>query len=103
MQLIIEDVEKRTSNDTTRNERLWFRKVNAEDYINKIKDRVAELSLATDKNISSFDYSYQVDEQDQILDPLDPLSFYQSNHICNPITISQIDSINIQLARQSRQ
>lgn len=64
-------------------------------------------SLATERDssnaaINNFDYSYIVPEDEQILNPLDPISFYDTNHICNNITISQIDKINIIIARQSK-
>lgn len=50
--------------------------------------------------IDIFDYTYQ-NLDDQILDPLDPISFFNPNHICNNITIPQIDQINLKIARQS--
>lgn len=75
--------------------------------IEQIMSRVNTLGKKTSESdtstINFFDYSYEADEQDQILNPLDPTSFYDNNHICNHMTISQIESINIQLARQSKQ
>jgi hypothetical protein len=52
-----------------------------------------------DYNTPLFDFSYEAEYQDQILSPLDPLSFYKDNHIYNKAIISQLDKIDIQLAR----
>ena len=53
--------------------------------------------------INKFDFTYLEDEEDQILDPLNPTSFYKENHVCNKFLISQINSLDIKLARQSKQ
>lgn len=53
---------------------------------------------------SEFDYTYQIDEEDLISNPLDPSSFYNTNHIYNKYIISQLDinNINIKVAKQSK-
>lgn len=53
--------------------------------------------------INKFDFTYLEDDEDQILDPLNPTSFYKENHVCNKFLISQINSLDIKLARQSKQ
>lgn len=40
----------------------------------------------------NFDYSYEVDEDDLIADPLDPMSFWNYNHEYNKFTIAQMDT-----------
>ena len=73
---------------------------------NKVKDlasyKVKDLQ-GKSHTLNAFDYSYEVPEDDQILNPLDPISFYNENHICNKFLLSQIESIDIRLARQSKQ
>lgn len=50
-----------------------------------------------------FDYTYDIPEEDLILDPLKPENFYHNKHVCNKITLTQLNSLDIQLARQSKQ
>lgn len=69
--------------------------------------------LAKQNGIDVFDYSYQIDEEDQILDPLDPESFFLSNHPFNRWVIAQLDTgknsvtqepkLNIKVSKQSYQ
>ena len=69
--------------------------------------------LAKQNNIDVFDYSYQIDEEDQILNPLDPESFFLSNHPFNRWVIAQLDTgknsvtqepkLNIKVSKQSYQ
>lgn len=69
--------------------------------------------LAKQNDIDVFDYSYQIDEEDQILNPLDPESFFLSNHPFNRWVISQLDTgknsvtqepkLNIKVSKQSYQ
>lgn len=59
-------------------------------------------AMATDNGVNKFDYSYAIPEDMLIENPLDPLSFYENQHVCNNITISQINNINISVARQSK-
>ena len=66
-----------------------------------ILDKIIEMATTTDA-INKFDYSYVVPEDILIENPLDPLSFYENQHVCNNITISQINNINISVARQSK-
>ena len=70
-------------------------------------------SLAKQNNIDVFDYSYQIDEEDQILNPLNPESFFLSNHPFNRWVIAQLDTgknsvtqepkLNIKVSKQSYQ
>ena len=66
-----------------------------------ILNKIAGMATNTD-GVNKFDYSYAVPEDMLIENPLDPLSFYENQHVCNNITISQIDNINISVARQSK-
>lgn len=69
--------------------------------------------LAKQNGIDVFDYSYQIDEENQILDPLDPESFFLSNHPFNRWVIAQLDTgknsvtqepkLNIKVSKQSYQ
>lgn len=69
--------------------------------------------LAKQNDINIFDYSYQIDEENQILDPLDPESFFLSNHPFNRWVIAQLDTgknsvtqepkLNIKVSKQSYQ
>lgn len=69
--------------------------------------------LAKQNGIDVFDYSYQIDEEDQILNPLDPESFFLSNHPFNRWVITQLDTgknsvtqepkLNIKVSKQSYQ
>lgn len=69
--------------------------------------------LAKQNNINVFDYSYQIDEEDQILDPLDSESFFLPNHPFNRWVIAQLDTgknsvtqepkLNIKVSKQSYQ
>lgn len=69
--------------------------------------------LAKQNGIDVFDYSYQIDEEDQILNPLDPESFFLSNHPFNRWVIAQLDTgkndvtqepkLNIKVSKQSYQ
>lgn len=75
-----------------------------------LNDLINSLAVRDGKNI--FNYSYQVDEETLIEEPLDPESFFDSNHICNRYTIAQLNTqkdsantpcINIKVASQSLQ
>lgn len=69
--------------------------------------------LAKQNGIDVFDYSYQIDEENQILDPLDSESFFLPNHPFNRWVISQLDTgkdsatqepkLNIKVSKQSYQ
>ena len=78
-------------------------------YLSTIKQKVAELGSETitvgtnDTQLPIFDYTYDIPEEDLILDPLKPESFYHNKHVCNKITLTQFNSLDIQLARQSKQ
>ena len=58
-----------------------------EDYFNKIW----AILLTYDIN-NTFNYLYQVDEADQIVDPLNPNSFFVSTHPYNNYTICKLDT-----------
>lgn len=84
------------------------------DLLEKIKERVIEMGQKTitiqqesgldaSYELNKFDFTYLEDEEDQILDPLNPKNFYKENHVCNKFLISQINSLDIRLARQSKQ
>ena len=73
---------------------------------NNTIDRLKTLStksIGNNTEINVFDLTYIADKDDQILNPLDPLSFYRPNHVCNNITMTQIESVDVRLARQSKQ
>ena len=55
--------------------------------------------------MSLFDYSYQIDEEDIIDNPLSPESFFNPNHVYNKYVISQLNTknSNISIATQSLQ
>lgn len=82
------------------------------DSITKDVDNIFN-ELAKQNGIDVFDYSYQIDEEDQILDPLDPESFFLSNHPFNRWVIAQLDTgknsvtqepkLNIKVSKQSYQ
>ena len=93
---------------------LVYYAVDFSDLLNKIKAKVIEMGqktiIVTDESgndqqnqINKFDFTYLEHEEDQILDPLNPTSFYKENHVCNKFLISQINSLDIRLARQSKQ
>ena len=73
------------------------------DVINRLA--TLKVNLNDSFGTNQFDYTYEVDEDNQILDPLDPSSFYNSNHIYNKYVISQLNTkeLNIKIARQSKQ
>lgn len=84
------------------------------DLLEKIKERVIEMGQKTitiqqesgldaSYELNKFDFTYLEDEEDQILDPLSPKNFYKENHVCNKFLMSQINSLDIRLARQSKQ
>lgn len=84
--------------------------LNIEDRNGKsIKELVKEKSTPIkDENgngMSLFDYSYQIDEEDIIDNPLSPESFFNPNHIYNKYVISQLNTrnSNISIATQSLQ
>lgn len=72
------------------------------DIIRKLKT-LSTKSIGNNTKINVFDLTYIADKDDQILNPLDPLSFYRPNHVCNNITMTQIESVDVRLARQSKQ
>lgn len=41
-----------------------------------------------------FDYTYSVDKDREISDPLDPVSYLDANHVMNKVTICQLDTSN---------
>ena len=93
---------------------LVYYAVDFSDLLDKIKAKVIEMGQKTitvadesgndqQNQINKFDFTYLEDEEDQILDPLNPTNFYKENHVCNKFLISQINSLDIRLARQSKQ
>lgn len=57
-------------------------------------DEVKEKLIKLDKN-QLYDYTYIVDDNDIIEDPLQPKSLWNKNHISNPFTIGQLNVNNI--------
>ena len=60
----------------------------SEDYFQKIYALINNL----DSEKHSFDYTLEVDEDDNIENPLAAKSFFKSNHIYNKFTICQFDT-----------
>ena len=60
----------------------------SEDYCKKIYDLIVTL----DNEKHSFDYTYEVDEDENIENPLAAKSFFKTNHIYNNFTICQLDT-----------
>lgn len=58
------------------------------EYFNKIYNLINKL----DKQKHSFDYTLEVDEDENIENPLAAKSFFKSNHIYNQFTICQLDA-----------
>ena len=77
-----------------------------------VKDIFDNLNTTNSLGKSLFDYSYQIDEEDQILNPLDPESFFLPNHPFNRWVIPQLKTgedgnnipyIDIRVSKQSQQ
>ena len=49
-----------------------------------------------------YDYTYVVDEYDEIENPLDPYSLFRDNHIYNPFMICQLDTIKLKIQNRVR-
>ena len=58
------------------------------EYFEKIYDLINKL----DEEKHSFDYTLEIDEDDNIENPLASKSFFKSNHIYNKFTICQFDT-----------
>lgn len=56
-----------------------------ESFFNDVRARMVEL----DYN-GIYNYAHEISDEDYIADPLDPQSFFKSNHIYNPFMICQI-------------
>lgn len=61
-----------------------------------INSNVSEVMQAIDSN-NEFDYGYEVDLDTEVENPVDPISFFDANHIYNKFTLPYINNISIKI------